>query len=159
MDRFWSKVSKTDGCWEWSAALDRNGYGAFRFEGRMRLAHRISWFLHHGSFPELQLDHLCRNRKCVNPAHLEPVTNRENTIRGYQARGRKHIVDMDTSGLLRTATSNPAAPSGTAKNVAVSLRGYGDAEWPSNGFTWAQYLERHKWKTSRTLSSARSGSR
>lgn len=58
------------------------GYGMFRFEGRMQVAHRVSWKLLVGPIATgIQLDHLCRNRKCVNPDHLEPVTQRENIHR------------------------------------------------------------------------------
>lgn len=88
--RFWSKVRKTTstGCWEWICAL-RHGYGAF-FYGRdesgkkiVRPAHRVSYELLVGPIPEgLEIDHLCRNTKCVNPAHLEPVTPKVNTLRG-----------------------------------------------------------------------------
>lgn len=86
--RFWAKVEKTDGCWNWTAALSVGGYGRFNVEtvfGRQRLvqAHRFSYELLIGPIPKgLQIDHLCRNRKCVNPTHLEPVTIRENILRG-----------------------------------------------------------------------------
>ena len=70
------------GCWLWTAATE-NGYGRFHFEGAMRWAHRIAWVLFVGLIPEeLELDHLCRVRHCVNPEHLEPVTHRENVLRG-----------------------------------------------------------------------------
>lgn len=78
---FWVKVQKTDTCWLWTGALDK-GYGKFWFKQKIMQAHRVSWFLANGSFPSLPLDHLCRNRACVNPAHLEPVTNKVNVLRG-----------------------------------------------------------------------------
>jgi hypothetical protein len=83
--RFWSKVDmQPGGCWEWTASRKNTGYGQFmKTTGNLVLAHRLAYELVHGSVPEgLHLDHLCRNRGCVNPAHLEPVTNRENTVRG-----------------------------------------------------------------------------
>lgn len=81
--RFWPKVQKTDGCWLWIAAADNHGYGKFGVAGKLMLAHRFSYELQRGTIPEgLTLDHLCRNPRCVNPDHLEPVTQRENTLRG-----------------------------------------------------------------------------
>lgn len=67
------------GCWLWSGADNGVGYGKFRG----RYAHRISWEMHKGPIPDgMHIDHLCRVRCCVNPEHLEPVTNRENARRG-----------------------------------------------------------------------------
>jgi hypothetical protein len=81
-ERFWEKVEKTDSCWLWTAAKSK-GYGAFKVAGRQEEAHRYSYELLVGPIPTgLTIDHLCRNPACVNPAHLEPVTNRENVLRG-----------------------------------------------------------------------------
>ena len=81
-ERFWSKVKKTDYCWEWTASL-RRGYGQFSLNGKQITAHRFSYELVNGKIPkELELDHLCRNHSCVNPDHLEAVTHRENILRG-----------------------------------------------------------------------------
>lgn len=88
VERFWEKVDRRadDQCWWWMASLNRYGYGQFRVGGQVDLAHRIAWELVKGKrVPKgMVLDHLptCRNRQCVNPAHLEPVTSRENTLRG-----------------------------------------------------------------------------
>lgn len=85
-ERFWTKVQETSGgCWEWTASrYVQNGYGQFGFKGKnSRTAHSVAWEALIGPVPEgLELDHLCRNRACCNPAHLEPVTHRENTLRG-----------------------------------------------------------------------------
>ena len=83
---FWNKVTFTGSCWEWHR-LDRTGYGRFAYwqDGKCKshMAHRVAWFLLMGKEPSGMLDHLCRNRSCVNPDHLEPITNRENILRGY----------------------------------------------------------------------------
>lgn len=85
-ERFESKVDRTGPCHLWTGAIARNGYGLFWAEGKMVLAHRWSYQTYVGPIPDgLQIDHVkargCTSKACVNPAHLEPVTNRENQIR------------------------------------------------------------------------------
>lgn len=71
------------GCWLWTRAYDGPGYGRLLVGGRKTGAHRLSYEAFVGSIgPGLQVDHLCRNRACVNPSHLEVVTSRINTLRG-----------------------------------------------------------------------------
>lgn len=95
-ERFWDHVSfpildgcefLPDDCWEWSASKNGGGYGRMHYTGNGAItslaAHRIGYEIVIGSIPDgLYLDHLCRNPGCVNPYHLEPVTNRVNVMRG-----------------------------------------------------------------------------
>ena len=88
-DRFWSHVDKSGDCWLWTAYRTPLGYGHFGIGvDRKFKAHRFAYELVVGPIPEgLVIDHLCRNPACVNPDHLEPVTQRENVFRG-----RSHVV-------------------------------------------------------------------
>lgn len=71
------------GCWLWKGARSAAGYGQITVAGRRMYTHRASYELHVGAIADgMQLDHLCRVRHCFNPKHLEPVTNRDNTLRG-----------------------------------------------------------------------------
>lgn len=84
--RFLVKLTEQpNGCWQWTGAISDTGYGSFSFGGRVGGAHRAAYQMFRGPIPRgLVLDHLCRNRGCVNPSHLEPVTQRENVIvRGF----------------------------------------------------------------------------
>lgn len=83
-ERFWAKVDMSGDCWIWTASKNGKGYGQIAVKPhRPALAHRIAWQLANGFVPDgMQLDHLCRNRACVNPDHLEVVDNRTNTLRG-----------------------------------------------------------------------------
>lgn len=83
-DRFWAKVDTSGSCWLWTGAVS-GGYGSLGIDGKQYRAHRVAYEWLVGPIPTgLFLDHLCRTPLCVNPVHLEPVTNRENVMRGVR---------------------------------------------------------------------------
>ena len=94
-----SKVRKSDGCWLWAGGRTEAGYGRFSVGGASRSAHRMVYQVLRGPVdPSLDLDHLCRNPRCVNPEHLEPVTHRENLLRGDTVSGRQAAKDTCSQG-------------------------------------------------------------
>lgn len=96
VERLMRHVSvSSDGCWLWTGALAGGGYGKGWSNGRTVLAHRWAYQLLVGAVPEgLELDHLCRVRRCVNPEHLEPVTASVNVLRstGPAVAGRHNAI-------------------------------------------------------------------
>lgn len=122
MDRFWAKVDRSggpDACWNWTASTTADGYGRFRVrpessgESQKALAHRVAYELLVGPIPDgLQIDHLCRNRGCVNPAHLEPVTGQENTLRGDTIPASHAAQTHCTRGHLLSGANLRLSPNG-----------------------------------------------
>lgn len=117
-DRFLKRVDMNgpywngSACWLWTGGTV-NGYGRFYYEYRDRPAHRVSYQLLVGEIPiGLQLDHLCRVRGCVNPAHLEPVTRRENILRGEGASARCAAATHCPQGHPYAGANLYVAPSG-----------------------------------------------
>lgn len=101
LKRFIAKFAKgrPDDCWEWSSATDRGGYGRFRLDRKLRLAHRVSWAINRGPIPDgLCALHKCDNRLCVNPGHLFLGTKIENN------------ADRDRKGRQRSGPNFPYLP-------------------------------------------------
>lgn len=100
--RFWMKVDRDrpapghapelGACWEWIASRNEHGYGEFFDRGKVRKAHRVSYEMEYGELPDTKpIDHRCRNRACVRPTHLRPVTNKQNSE-------NQHLSSTNTSG-------------------------------------------------------------
>ena len=88
INRFKSKLKKTDGCWNWTGYLIKLGYGHSSFNKKTILAHRLSWILHKGEIPDgMCICHSCDNRKCVNPDHLWIGSHTDN-VRDMFIKGR-----------------------------------------------------------------------
>lgn len=105
MDRFMSKVEKTDTCWNWTAFIHKNGYGRLSFNKKQMAAHRVSFILHKGQINDgLFVLHTCDNRKCINPDHLLLGTQKENLI-DMAKKGRQGIqkIDGHDAYLIRNA--------------------------------------------------------
>ena len=92
-ERWWSKLKVNDenGCWEWqSGSKLPSGYGTFWWNGSKKGIHRVSHSVFNGPIPEgLDVDHICLNRGCANPAHLRAVTHRENMLYGNSLPARQ----------------------------------------------------------------------
>lgn len=122
--RFWAKVRiAASGCWEWTAQTGHHGYARYTVDGRSQAAHRVAYSTLVGSIPGgLVIDHLCRVRHCVNPAHLEPVTNEENLRRGVSSVSRLG-VQTGMAVINGAKTHCPKGHPYDGANLGVNRRG------------------------------------
>jgi hypothetical protein len=117
-ERFAEKVERLDdGCWRWTGHTDAAGYGRLRGHGRdspVLYAHRFAYEQAKGAIPERHtVDHLCRNRWCVNPDHLEAVTVRLNTMRGESPNVQRHRTGVCSRGHEQNDTNTQYKSDGT----------------------------------------------
>jgi HNH endonuclease/Helix-turn-helix domain of resolvase len=109
--RFWAKVRKSDGCWEWTGAHRPNGYGSIQINDEAHSTHRVSWELTHGLIPHgLCVLHRCDNPACVRPDHLFLGTHQDNTIDALQKErrgGDRHWLRKNPKAVA--GERNPAA--------------------------------------------------
>lgn len=132
-NRVLTKMRKTEhGCWVWTGSLDTNGYATISIKGKSTLAHRVSYTeFTKKEIPEgYVLDHLCRNIRCVNPKHLEPVTHSENVKRGNSTKARKD-------------TSSSEEVSKALNIIEANILKYGNA---SNIEKWSKDLKNNEHK-------------
>jgi hypothetical protein len=136
-ERFWSKVEKTDTCWNWIGCKNKDGYGAFRLQGRTWGVHRLMWTHLYGTIDKgLDVRHKCTG-KCVNPEHLQLGTHQDNIddkIRdGTVAKGEKHGL----AKLTRQYVDEIRASTASCRELG---RNYGVCESTiyhiKNGKTW-----------------------
>lgn len=107
LQRFWSHVEKTDGCWLWTGTVGRNGYGVMqrgrRGEGLVT-THRLSFEIHHGTVPAgMVVMHSCNNKRCVNPSHISAGTYSQNNIDALNDGLRKPAAHCAAFGSLTNA--------------------------------------------------------
>ena len=118
-DRIAAKITVhvATSCWEWSAVRQPDGYGKVKWAGRMVSAHRACYELLVGPIPSgLEIDHLCRNRGCVNPSHMEPVTHAENVRR----QAAQNPVRQPASGRLACGKGHVLAVVGVRPNESCA---------------------------------------
>ncbi len=124
--RFWAKVDKSGGpesCWLWNAVKHDCGYGRFFNNSKRLLAHRVSYEMQVGPIPEgFVIDHLCRTPACVNPKHLEAVTNRENVLRGIGPTAKNASKTHCSKGHELTPENTYTPPSYQNSRMCVKCR-------------------------------------
>jgi hypothetical protein len=125
LDRFWAKVDRAGDCWIWTAGRTADGYGMFKFGGKVQKAHRVSWIFAHGEIPDGSLVlHRCDVPGCVQPAHLFLGTDKTNAVdrdtKGRGARGERHARAKLTAAIVDQIRQRVAAGE-MQKTIAAEL--------------------------------------
>ena len=112
-EKLLAKLDKSNSCWIFTDSLDKDGYGRVRCGDKKIFAHRLSYQIFIGQIPDgLVIDHLCRNRSCANPEHLEAVSNAENIRRG------------ETGKILKDKTHCPQGHEYNENNTRIKKSGH-----------------------------------
>jgi DNA-binding XRE family transcriptional regulator len=122
LDRLLSKVRMDgdSGCWNWTASKFGVGYGQFKLNGKMRLAHRVSWELHNGAIPDgMHVCHTCDNRACINPEHLFLGNNADN-VADKVAKGRQVRHKLTESDVLAIRAAEGVSQARLASKFGVA---------------------------------------
>jgi len=126
--RFESKFAVLpNGCWQWNRFTQKCPYGCFYFAGRKYMPFMFAWWIYRGQLvksPPLELDHLCKNKSCVNPDHLEPVTRSVNAIRAKAATHCPKGHEFTDENLIYSTTRNGARQRLCRKCQALSHKAY-----------------------------------
>jgi hypothetical protein len=139
IEKYKDKFTKIDsGCWVWNGSNNGCGYGEIRLNNKKKYAHRLFYEWTHGKIPDgLVIDHLCRNPSCVNPDHLEPVTPKENTLRGDGAKPKPYLrKEYCKNGHKLTPENRYSRPDGRGDNCreCVKIRA---REYARRKFGWS----------------------
>ena len=134
VEKFWKKVNKTEGCWEWTGKLDE-GYGKFSLQRRVMRTHRFSWELHNGPIPVgIKVCHQCDNRSCVRPDHLFLGTDQDN-LGDATSKGRmkKKLFPHEVVEIMKLVSSGVPAQE-IADRFKISRHGIQSIKY---GLAWS----------------------
>jgi len=133
VERFWSKVNKTEGCWNWTASLNTSGYGQSKLNGKNVLAHRLSYVMNHPNTinllegrREICVCHKCDNPKCVNPAHLflgSKADNMKDMVAKGRMIGNVKLTEDDVREIRTQYATGGITLKKLAREYEVSLEG------------------------------------